>query len=78
MTCLPKGQGGIQAFLSLLGNEILYGLKVVSDSPELVGFSFGLLNSVDNLPDRQVKFLGNFKLQASVVQTLDSTIHRIA
>ena len=43
--------------------KILYGVKVVSDSPGLVGFLFGLLNSVDNLPDRQVKFLGNFKLQ---------------
>ena len=37
--------------------------KVVSGSPGLVDFSIGLVNSVDNSPDRQVKFLGKFKLQ---------------
>ena len=29
----------------------------------VVDFSIGLVNSVDNLPDRQVKFLRKFKLQ---------------
>ena len=38
--------------------------KVVSDSPGLVDFAIGLVNSVDNLPDGQVKFLGKFKLQS--------------
>ena len=30
--------------------------KVVCDSPGLVDFSIGLVNSVFNLPDRQVTF----------------------
>ena len=30
--------------------------KVVSDSPGLVDFAIGLVNSVLNLPDGQVKF----------------------
>ena len=34
--------------------------KVVSDSPELVDFATGLANSVLNLPNRQVKFFGEF------------------
>ena len=37
--------------------------KVVSDSPGLVDFAFGLVNSVLNLPERQVNFLGKFKSQ---------------
>ena len=37
--------------------------KVVSDSPGLVDFAIGLLNSVINLPNRQVKFFEKFKLQ---------------
>ena len=35
----------------------------VPDSPGLVDFAFGLVNSVLNLPDGQVNFLGKFKLQ---------------
>ena len=31
--------------------------------PRASGIFFGLVNSVDNLPDGQVKFLGKFKLQ---------------
>ena len=34
--------------------------KVVSDSPGLVDFATGLVNSVLNLPDGQVKFFGEF------------------
>ena len=34
--------------------------KVVSDSPGLVDFATGLMNSVLNLPDGQVKFFGEF------------------
>ena len=37
--------------------------KVVSDSPGLVDFAFGLVNCVLNLPDGLVNFLGKFKLQ---------------
>jgi len=37
--------------------------KVLSDSQGLVDFAIGLVNSVLNLPDRQVKFFEEFKLQ---------------
>ena len=37
--------------------------KVVSDSPGLVDFAIGLVNSVLNLPDRQVKNFEEFDLQ---------------
>ena len=37
--------------------------KVVSDSPGLVGFAIGLVNSVINLPDGQVKFFEESRLQ---------------
>ena len=37
--------------------------KVMSDSQGLVDFTIGLVNSVLNLPDRQVKFFEEFKLQ---------------
>ena len=35
----------------------------MSDSPRLVDFAIGLVNSVLNLPDGQVNFFGEFKLQ---------------
>ena len=35
--------------------------KVVSDSPGLVGFAIGLVNSVFNLPDGQVMFFEEFE-----------------
>ena len=37
--------------------------KVVSDSLGQVEFSIRLINSVLNLPNRQVKIFGEFKLQ---------------
>ena len=37
--------------------------KVVSDSPGLVDFATGLVNSVLNLPDGQVKYFEEFNLQ---------------
>ena len=40
-----------------------YAKKVVSNSLGLVDFAFGLVNTVLNLPNRQVNFLGKFKLQ---------------
>ena len=33
--------------------------KVVSDSPGLVDFAIGLVDSDHHLPNRQVKFFGN-------------------
>ena len=35
--------------------------KVVSDSPRLVDFAIGLVNSVFNLPDGQVMFSEEFE-----------------
>ena len=40
--------------------------KVVSDSSGLVDFAIGLVNSVINLPDGQVKFFEQFKLQKNL------------
>ena len=37
----------------------------MSDSPGLVGFAIGLLNVVINLPDGQVKFFEESKLQGN-------------
>ena len=37
--------------------------KVVSNSPGLVDFAIGLVNSVLNLPDRQVTFFEEFNLE---------------
>ena len=37
--------------------------KVVSDSPGLVNFAIGLGNFVPNLPDGEMKFFEEFKLQ---------------
>ena len=37
--------------------------KVVSDSPGLVDFAIGLVNSVRNLPDGQVEYFEEFNLQ---------------
>ena len=36
--------------------------KVMSNSPGLMHFGFGLVNSVLNLPDGQANFLGKLKL----------------
>ena len=35
--------------------------KVVSDSPGIVDFAIGLVNSVVNLPDGQVRFFEQFE-----------------
>ena len=42
---------------------IQHAKKVMSDSPGLMDFTIGLVNSVLNLPDRQVKFFEEYKLQ---------------
>ena len=42
---------------------VQHAKKVVSDSPGLVDFAIGLVNSVLNLPNRQVTFFEEFNLQ---------------
>ena len=37
--------------------KVIFGLKVMSDSPGLVDFAIRLVNSVFKLPDRQVNFV---------------------
>ena len=49
--------------LYLLHLRVQRAKKVVSDSPGLVDLAIGLVNSVINLPDGQVKFFEEFKLQ---------------
>ena len=41
--------------------------KVVSDSPGLVDFATGIVNSALNLPDGQVEFFEEFKLHKNCV-----------
>ena len=43
--------------------NILRAKKVLPNSPGLVDFAIGLVNSVINLSDGQVKFFEEFKLQ---------------
>ena len=63
-----------QVGLVVLSSYIVYtrlqkqrAKKVVSDSPGLVDFAIGLVNSVLNLADGQVKFFEQFKLQKNCV-----------
>ena len=49
------------------GKGLQRAKKVLSDSPGLVDFAIGLVNSVINLPDRQAKFFEEFKLQKNCV-----------
>ena len=53
-------------------------LKVVSDSPGLVDFAFGLVNSVFNLPEGQINFFleggGGFILVENCNQSCSSKI----
>ena len=51
--------GNFSAICRLVVNQ--RAKKVVSHSPELVGFAIGLVNSVLNLPDVQVMFFEEFK-----------------
>ena len=44
-------------------NSVQRAKKVVSDSPGLVDFAIGQVNSVINLPDWQVMFFEEFHLQ---------------
>ena len=52
--------------LYLLHLRVQRAKKVVSDSLGLVDFAIGLVNSVINLPDGQVKFFEESKLQGTV------------
>ena len=47
--------------------------KVVSDSPGLVDFTIGLVNSVLNLPAWQVKSFKEFKSQKNCYQPCSSS-----
>ena len=44
-----------------ISNCIQHAKKVVSDSPGLVDFAIGLVNSVVNLPNGQVRFFEQFE-----------------
>ena len=46
--------------------------KVVCDSPGPVDFAIGLVNSVINLLDRQMKFFEEFKLQKNCEELCSS------
>ena len=48
--------------------------KEVPDSPGLVDFAIGLVNTVHNLPNGQLKLLGKFKLQKKSNQSCWSII----
>ena len=48
--------------------------EVVSDNLGLVDFAIGLVNSVLNLPDGQVIFRGEFKLQKKCNQSCSSNL----
>ena len=58
-------KGVVACLLQLLFSQC--AKKVVSDSPGRVDFAIGLVNSVLNLPDGQVKFFEEFKLQKNCV-----------
>ena len=48
-------------FITLYMYRVQCAKKVVSDSPGLVDFAIGLVNSVFNLPDGQVMFFEEFE-----------------
>ena len=48
-------------FLCLFGSMQQHAKKVVSDSPGLVDFAIGLVNSAFNLPDGRVMFFEEFE-----------------
>ena len=53
----------LKCLFKLIFLKCQHAKKVVSDSPGLVDFAIGLVNSVLNLPDGQVKFFEEFKLK---------------
>ena len=50
-----------------LNTDVQRAKKLASDSPELVDFAIGLVNSALNLPDGQVKTFEEFKLHKNCV-----------
>jgi len=53
----------LKCLFKLIFFKCQHAKKVVSDSRGLVDFAIGLVNSVLNLPDGQVKFFEEFKLK---------------
>ena len=47
--------------------------KVVSDSPGLVDFAIGLVNSIFNLPDGQVMILSNLRKNCEINSACQKT-----
>ena len=52
---------GLKIAFQNICNAVCKLKKVVSDSPGLVDFAIGLVNSVFNLPDGQVMFFEQFE-----------------
>ena len=57
--CRPSIQNSESSILKILQSQP--AKKVLSDSPGLVDFAIGLVNSVFNLPDGQVMFYEEFE-----------------
>ena len=55
---MSQGVGGIGFSVNLIS---VCAKKVVSDTPRLVDFAIGQVNSVFNLPDGQVVFFEKFE-----------------
>ena len=53
--------GGRQSIVTIVFMHWQRAKKLVSDSPGLVDFAIGLVNSVFNLPDGQVMFYEEFE-----------------
>ena len=51
----------IQILVNSKTFKLQHAKKVVSDSPGLVDFAIGLVNSVFNLPNGQVRFFEEFE-----------------
>ena len=59
------GRGGGKQTRYIMANQC--AKKVVSSGIGLLDFAIGPVKSVFNLPDGQVKFLGEFKLQKNCI-----------
>ena len=63
------GHHGFDRFRAL--GSLKRAKKVVSDSPGVVDFALRLVNTVLNLPDGQVNFLGNSNHRRMVINPAD-------
>ena len=61
-TSMAEDLNSVLPWTSLVSGQSQRAKKVVSDSPGLVDFAIGLVNSVLNLPDRQVKIFRRIKI----------------